>query len=62
MNVASTDQWTDQAIMTHIQKVIKINTTSNNQSEQIYGLLQGVLSMEQEEKKHKISIGLSVVS
>ena len=44
----------DRDVITCIQTVNKNNTITNKQSDQTYGILQG-LSMEQEEKKHKTS-------
>ena len=44
MNMARADNMPDQAVIACIQKVNKTNTTSNNQSEQTYGLLQVVIN------------------
>ena len=44
MNMASTAYLSDRAVITYIKTVNKNNTILNNQSEQTYGILQGVIN------------------
>ena len=44
MNISSIDDLSDRDFITLIQKFIKNNTRSMNQSEQTYGILQGVIN------------------
>ena len=44
MNTDSTDYLYNRAVVICIQKFIKNNTISNNQSDQTYGILQGVIN------------------